>query len=99
MICGLRDVGAIPTMLPAQAAALATTEATLNRILLVNGFAAFRCTVELRSTNQGLHGCSPSPTLHTQVQQACASALELTIGKYPESRWAAVRWRTLEEGA
>jgi hypothetical protein len=44
MICGLRDVGAIPTMLPAQAVALATTEATLNKILLVNRFAAFRCT-------------------------------------------------------
>jgi hypothetical protein len=36
MICGLRDAGAIPTKLPAHAAALATTEATLNRILLVN---------------------------------------------------------------
>src|ERR1700730_13414319 len=48
MICGLRDVGAIPTILPAQAAALAVTEAALSSILLVNRFAAFRCTVELR---------------------------------------------------
>src|ERR1700738_1271953 len=91
MICGLRDVGAIPTRLPAQTAALAATEATLSSMLLVNRSTAFRCTVELRY--QVLPCFSPSgalswlrwrdssPALRTLVQQVlvCARRPGITV--------------------
>lgn len=97
MICGLRDVGAIPTRLPAQAAALATTEAALSSIRLVNRSTAFRCTVELRyqvlpcfsasGALSWLRWRDSSPALRTLVQQAHAS----TSGEERQRRRVAAR--------
>jgi hypothetical protein len=92
MICGLRDVGAMPTMLSAETTALAATAAALSSMLLVNRLAAFRCTVELQSANQVLPRSSSTcgrlssprelPALKSSRRVCDWLLLELTTPEY-----------------